>query len=50
MDMLSENSKPIPVLEVENGELGPFTIDFATYRILVVQKTLNTVLSVSLDG
>jgi len=44
----SANLPVIPVLE-GNG-LGPFTIDFPNYRILIVHKGRNTVLAVTLDG
>ena len=44
----SPNLPVIPVLE-EIG-LGPFTIDFPNYRILIVHKGRNTVLAVTLEG
>jgi hypothetical protein len=58
LDLVAENNYPLggggssSVAQIvrEDNELGPFTLDVANYRILVVHKGRNTVLSVSLDG
>ncbi|CAG7731893.1 unnamed protein product [Allacma fusca] len=50
MDMFAKPTEPSLVLGSNNGELGPFTVDFENYRILIVDKGKNTVLSVSLNG
>lgn len=51
MDMKERGSFGTPIIPVlEEVGLGPFTIDFLNYRILIVQKENNTVLSVTLDG
>lgn len=44
----SNGMYPIPV--IDGQELGPFFVDSVNYRILVVHKSRNTVLAVSLEG
>lgn len=48
LDLMGNRPNPVPVIQDE--DLGPFVVDSANYRILVVHKVRNTVLAVSLDG
>ncbi|ODM95801.1 Proto-oncogene tyrosine-protein kinase ROS [Orchesella cincta] len=41
---------PYPIPVIEGQDLGPFIVDSINYRILIVHKSRNTVLAVSLDG